>query len=254
MKSVVGIFRSADEAERAAERLRRNTTPEEEIKLLTPDMSQEVVETRVPVEDAETQGIGRAIGGVVVGAIALAGASHLGAYVWGKYASHPLVGPLVFIGIVLAGVAGIWIGVKAVGYAEDAGKGIPHDDLFLYEDALKQKRSIVVALTETDEHAEQARNTLNEMGAESLDTARERWWIGLRSAETEHYKEYEDEVQYRHGFEAALNPDFSGRTYEEAANLLVSRYGDEAKKKDFRNGFERGQAYYMRQIHPRRVA
>ena len=47
-------------------------------------------------------------------------------------------------------------------------------------------------------------------GAESIDAARESWWLSLRDAEEAHYQTtggnfQTDEANYRRGFEAALN-------------------------------------------------
>ena len=57
--------------------------------------------------------------------------------------------------------------------------------------------------------------------AESLDDAREQWWVGLRDAEKEHYSQQgqdfaRDEKEYRLGFEAALHLPTRGSAYEQA--------------------------------------
>jgi hypothetical protein len=247
MKSIVGIFPSSKDAERAATRLRRLKMAKEEIELLTPEMSQTGLETKVPTQDAESQGIGRALGGVIVGAIALAGASHLGAYIWGKYAAHSFVGPLVAIGIVAAGALGVYAGIKIMGRFEEASStGLPHDNLYLYKDALEHNHSLVVALAESDERADLVRKTLNEMGAESIDEPDGDWWIGLRSAENEHFADpgiHNEGTFSQLGFQAALSPDFKGHSYDEVLDRLVERYGEEARTTDFRLGFERGRSY-----------
>jgi len=247
MKSIVGIFPSSKEAERAAVRLRRMKMAKEEIRLVTPEMSQTGLENELPTQDAESQGIGRAIGGVVVGAIALAAASHLGAYIWARHASHSFVGPLVAIGIIAAGALGVYAGIKIIGRIEEASSiGLPHDSLYLYKDALEHNHSLVVALAESDERAKIVRKTLTEMGAESIDEPEERWWVGLRSAETEHFADpgiHNDETFFQMGFQAALSPDFKGHSYDEVLNRLVDQYGEDARTRDFRFGFERGGSF-----------
>jgi hypothetical protein len=103
------------------------------------------------------------------------------------------------------------VGGAAVGQAleTDSTRGLPADELFVYKDALRQGRSVLFVETKHDDEAERAREILSNAGAETIDAAREEWWIGLRSAEAEHYRslggEFETaEKDYRLGFEAAL--------------------------------------------------
>jgi hypothetical protein len=247
MKSVVGIFESSDEARRAAQLLRGMLKSGEKVELLTPENSQTGLESTVPTQDAETQGIGRAIGGVIGGAIALAGAAHFGSFIWSKYPSNNLVGLLVAIGIVLFGALGIWAGVKIMGLFEEAStEGIPHDELYLYQDALQKNHSVVVALTDSEERAEQVRNTMSQFGAEALDEARDRWWIGLKSAESEHFTDpgiHSDDPIFKKGYEASQHPDFKDHSYDEYKERLVEHYGDDARRIEFRKGFEHGRAF-----------
>src|SRR5207302_745461 len=105
-------------------------------------------------------------------------------------------------------VAGIFAtrGAAERAAAQLEALGIPRDDLFLYEDALRRGRSVLIALLEDDTLAARAREVLDAAGAEGIDTARERWWVGLRSAEQEHYEGGiaafdRDEALFRRGFE-----------------------------------------------------
>ena len=61
--------------------------------------------------------------------------------------------------------------------------GIPEDEIFVYEDALRKGRSVVIALTDDSRSTAEIREILSRNRAESIDAAREQWWIGLRSAE-----------------------------------------------------------------------
>ena len=80
-------------------------------------------------------------------------------------------------------------------------------------------------------------------GAESIDEAREKWWLGFRDVEQEHYERQggsfkQDEQSYRRGFEAALqNP---GKTCQQAREQLSNRYPDVWQSAAFRVGYERG--------------
>src|SRR5207237_437086 len=128
-------------------------------------------------------GVGKAIGaGVGAGTGASIGFP-LGAAVTMMI---PGIGPIIasgIIGALLFGAGGAAVGATL---EESLVAGIPHDDLFLYEDALRRGRSVLIALLEDDTLAARAREVLDAAGAEGIDTARERWWVGLRSAEQEH--------------------------------------------------------------------
>jgi len=249
MEPVVGVFASSSQAEEAAARLRERGL--EQITLLTPDASQRTVESAVPTEDMEQPGMGPAMGGVVGGALGVAGGLELGAAA--ATLLVPGVGPVVAVGLLAAAVLGA--GGAAVGVAagqaleHSLADGLPKDEVFLYEDALRQGKSVLICLVEDDDLAVAARGVMSLAGAETLDAARERWWIGLRPVEEEHYRAdghdfVQDEDHYRRGFEAALNPDFRGQRYEEAEERLRQRYARECDEFSFRRGYERGSNYY----------
>ncbi|HEV7842479.1 MAG TPA: hypothetical protein VGO69_02225, partial [Pyrinomonadaceae bacterium] len=92
------------------------------------------------------------------------------------------------------------------------------------------------------------RTVLAQAGAESIDAARESWWVGLRDAEQEEYagqgKDFKgDEKLYRRGFEAALLPPSRGKSFAESAEGLRTRFGADCDADAFRCGYERGQTY-----------
>ena len=85
------------------------------------------------------------------------------------------LGALSLVGAVGGGLAG----PQAGGALEHAmADGVPKDELFLYEDALRQGRTVLIVLTEEVAQAEAARTTCAQAGAESLDAARDTWWVG----------------------------------------------------------------------------
>jgi hypothetical protein len=111
---------------------------------------------------------------------------------------------------------------------------------------------VVIALVEDDDAKERVYNVLAQADAESIDAARQSWWLGLRDAEEEHYHGQSgdfgpDEVSYRRGFEAALNPKRRGRPYEEAEAELRENYQEAAESAGFQHGYTRGQAYQQSQ-------
>ena len=96
--------------------------------------------------------------------------------------------------------------------------------LFVYEDALRRGRTVVIALAKDDEQAEAARTALEELRAESIDAGRKQWWIGLRDAEAERYSEAgrdftTAESVFQEGFTAAFNrTSAAGSSLKRAVN------------------------------------
>jgi hypothetical protein len=249
MKSTVGIFTSRADAERAVENLRSIGIADENISLLAPGASEKKLEA-IATTETEQPGMGKAIGGVVGGALGTASGMSLGAAAASLFI--PGVGPIIATGIIgaaLLGAGGV-IGGAAAGEALEEGMadGLPRDELFVYEDALRQGRSVVIALTTDDEQDEAARDAMEQAGAESLDAARENWWLGLRDVEEEDYTGQGgnfvgDEPNYRQGFQSALHPRTRGKSFEESGDFLNQCYGDLCNTRPFRRGYERGQAY-----------
>ena len=168
------------------------------------------------------------------------------------------------VGFVLAlGVAGGAL-LGAIGGGAIGGEAektvfasLPEEEFFVYEDALRRGRSLVIARVE-DEIAEAARGAFDDAGAESVDRAREMWWIGLRDVEREHYevdgrKFEEDEPYFRHGFEAALLPSCRDQSYDRCLDDLEKRYPEMYNREPFQHGYERGQTY-RRALEKRRGA
>jgi hypothetical protein len=250
MKTTVGIFSSRANAERAVERLRSIGISDDRISFLTPGDMEKKREA-VATTDTEQPGMGKTLGGVVGGALGTASGMSLGAAAASLFV--PGVGPIIASGIIGAALlgAGGAIGGAALGGELEQGMadGLPKDELFFYEDALRQGRSVVVAFTEDDDQDSIARTIMKETGAESIDAAREDWWLGLRDVEEEDYAQQGgdfkiDEAHYRKGFESALHTETRGKSYDEAAKYLGQCYGEICDAEPFRRGYERGQAYH----------
>ena len=250
MESVVGIFNSFADAKRAVAILRSLGFLESRVSILAPGASEAELEGIVPTTETEQPGMGSALGGTIGGAIGIAGGATAGAVVASFLV--PGVGPVIAFGLIgaaLLGGGGAAAGAVAGGALEEGiAPGLPHDELYVYEDALRRGRTVVIALADTEESAARARTELSRAGAESIDAAREEWWVGLRDAEREHYIKQGgdfklDEAVYRLGFEAALHPDQRGLTYDQALPRIRKRYGEDAARSCFREGYERGQRY-----------
>ena len=256
MEPVVGIFKSSDDANRAAGYLKSDGIPDDHLIVLLPgsserDLTDELAE--VPTTDTEPPGVGTALGGVVGGAIGAAGGMSLGAAAASFFV--PGVGPVITLGILgaaLLGVGGAAAGA-AIGEELDEGmlEGLPKDDLYIYEDALRKERSVVIAFVSEGRKAEAVRKILQQAGAEDVDTARESWWEGLRDAEEVYYsgdgRDFaRDEAHYRRGFEMAQHPLTRGKEYNEADEFLAARCPQICKEQSFRSGYERGRNYNKR--------
>jgi len=250
MESIVGIFNSFADAKRASAMLRSLGIPDRRMTVLSPHTAEIDMETEVPTTDTEQPGVGAALGGTIGAALGVAGGLEAGAVAASLLV--PGVGPVIAIGLlgaVILGAGGAAAGAAA-GQALEEGmaNGIPRDELFVYEDALRRGRSVVIAFVDEWQLAARARAELSRAGAESVDAARNEWWIGLRDGEREHYARQGgnfdmDEAKYRLGFEAAMRPDCRGKSCDEIASRLNDRYGEDAKGKPFRQGYDRGQHY-----------
>jgi hypothetical protein len=248
MKAVVGVFKSRSEAERGAKELEPLRIPRNRTTILTPHVTEQDL-AAVPTVAGEQPGMGKAMGAAIGGAIGVAGGVGLVPMI----ASFliPGVGQVLAIGVVggvLLGTLGA-VGGGAAGAAVESNvfKGLPEDELFVYEDALRKGRSVVVVMAE-DHEADAVRGALEHAGAESIDRARDMWWLGLRSVEKEHYEttggKFEDDERYfRCGFEAALHSSNRNRAYEQCKSELGEKYPGMHESRPFKRGFERGGEY-----------
>lgn len=252
MITVAGIFNSYVNASRAVENLRTAGIPEDHINLLAPGTTLDELEKDVPTTDTEQPGIGKALGGAVGGALGVAGGLQMGAAAASLFV--PGVGPILAAGIAgaaLLGLGGAATGALAGDKIEDAmSEGMPQDELYVYEDALRRGRSVVIAFADDDTQADAARTVLSQSGAESIDAARDEWWVGLRDAEQEEYAKEggnfgADEAAFRKGFEASLHPQVRGNSYDEARDRLLKRHGEACTVEAFRRGYARGCAYHQ---------
>jgi hypothetical protein len=220
--------------------LRLRGLPSEKIQLLLPG-DRTGLENLVPTDEAEQSGVAKAIGGVTGGAMGASAGLGLAAAV--ASVTLPGIGAVTAIGLAAAALlgAGGAVAGAAVGDAleDKTYRGLAKDELYLYEDALAHGRAVLFATPENDEEAESVRGLLAERGAETLDAARESFWVGIRDAEKQHYEAagpgshfHTVEGAYRRGYVAAISgvPSVEG----------TLRNNDE--KDAYRRGFDRGLA------------
>lgn len=251
MISVTGIFPRRAGAEGSIAKLRSIGIPDERLVLLFPGAADEEVEEVMPKVEADDRGTGEKIGSAVGRGIGIAGGIMLGGVVGSVFV--PGVGAVLAAGVLAAALLGT--GGAALGAAagnaldEKVAENLRHDQLHIYEAALRQGRSVLIALANDEREAQALREVLADAGAETHDDARENWWSELRSAEEAAYKKEGrdfalDETLYRRGFEAALHPHVRGKTLAESAPLLGQYFGDDRQTEAFQRGYERGQAYH----------
>ena len=253
MEVVTGVFKSRDNAETAVKQLRSLGIPDQRIGIIAPgSAAADTVEKGVPVTDTEDPGMGRAMGAAVGGAMGAAGGATLGLAV--ATLAIPGIGPVIAFGMVgaaLLGMVGAAAG-SAVGdtVEEELGEGIPHEDVYLFEDALLHGNSIVIAYADEGDQEDRAKEVLNNAGAQDIETLREEWWDELREGERAQYQgDFDsDEPNYRRGYTAALHPKRRGKAYSEVEDDLRAAYAGTELDRPFQYGYERGQSYRPRRV------
>jgi hypothetical protein len=256
MEAITGVFNTRTAAERAMQEACRAGIPADKITLLTPgsvDLVDKEMQS-VPTDAAEQPGMGKAIGALLGGGVGITGGSLLMALV-------PGVGPVTALGLLgaaIVGAAGATVGATLGDEMEKStAEGLPEDEIFVYEDALRKGRSVVIALAEDNGAAGRLREIMKREGAESVDAAREQWWIGLRSAEAGHYAESgkdfaDDEKFYRLGFQAALHARTRCLEFDQVSGEMnaaleeVQRQNPGVEVEEaFTRGYQRGRDYYQ---------
>ena len=255
MEAITGVFKSRDNAEKAVSQLRSLGIPDKRIGILSPGSAPDSVEKGVPVTDTEEPGMGTAMGATVGGAMGAAGGATLGLAV--ASLAVPGIGPLIafgMLGAALMGTVGAAAG-SAVGNTveEELGEGIPHEDVYLFEDTLRHGNSVLIAYAEDGDQADRAREILDNAGAQDMDRLREEWWREVRDQERSHYgEEFErHESNYRLGYQAALHPSRRGKAYADVEEELRTAYAGTTLDRPFQAGYERGLAYRPRTVETR---
>jgi len=251
MDVLTAIFDTRREAENAVRELRGLGISETRIGLVTAEGNARG-DTTVPITDTEYPGMGTAMGAAVGGAMGAAGGATLG--LAAATLIVPGVGPVLAFGLLgaaLLGGTGAAVGA-AVGdkIEEGLGEGLPHEDVYLYEYALRLGRSVVVVHAKDDDQFSKARAVFNRTGTLDLDRLRDSWWTELRERERTGYeadgRDFDaDEVSYRRGFEAAQHKLRRGKAYSECETGLRQDYSDEELNEAFRRGFDRGVDYHV---------
>ncbi len=265
MEAITGVFATRPAAEHALQEVHKAGIPSDKITLLTPGSADQIEKEvqSVPTEAVEQPGMGNAIGALVGGGIGFTGGAVLMALV-------PGLGPVTALGLLgaaILGAAGAAVGGVAGGRVEKSSyDGLPEDEIFVYEDALRKGRSVVIALADDEPSASLVRDVLNGEGAESIDNAREQWWTGLRPAEESQYTKSgrnftEDEQFFRLGFQAAMHArtrcmefDQVSAAMDAALEDVKQQYPGENVEEPFVRGYQRGRDHYQQLCDEHRQA
>jgi hypothetical protein len=256
MEAISGVFQTRSDAEHAVSAAHKAGIPVDKITLLTPGSEGEIDKEvqSVPVDTTEQPGMAKAVGALLGGGVGLTGGAMLVALI-------PGVGPISALGLLgaaILGAAGAAVGGTVGAKAEESSaEGMPEDEIFVYEDALRKGKSVVIAITDDDNSASALRDLLKAEGAESVDAARDQWWVGLRNTEETHYSNSggnftDDEKFYRMGFEAALHSRNRCREFDQvsaemdaALEDVQQQYPDANVEEPFTRGYQRGREHYQ---------
>jgi hypothetical protein len=238
----VGVFHTVESALQAAERLRAIGVQNDRISVFTPGPKPQPL-SGVETSDTEQGGMGATMAGSILGALGLG---------IGVVLFVPVIGAVTVLGALAAGLMG------AGGAAAGAAVGsmlerksldglLPVDEIYVYENALAQGRSIVL-VTPDEELVLEATEILKDAGAESIDAARETWWVGLKdwrklNYDAPHPTGLWDDPLCRQGFEAALRHQAVGRSEVEGKAELSEQNPAVAKDGAFWLGYSVGAAY-----------
>lgn len=265
MEAISGVFQTRTRAQNAVKEALKAGIPSDRLTLLTPGTVDQVNKElqSVPTDTAEQPGMGKAIGALAGGGVGITGGSLLMALV-------PGVGPITALGLLgaaIVGAAGATVGATVGDEIEKSTtQGLPEDEIFVYEDALRQGRSVVIVLADDKQQASLLRELLKMQGAESVDAAREQWWIGLRSAEESHYSKSgknfaQDEEYFRRGFEAALHSRTRCLEFDQVSAAMDAALEDIQREhpgaeveEAFTRGYQRGREYYQQRCDETRKA
>src|SRR4051794_30895232 len=176
MITVAGIFADRAAATNAVRDLIAMGIAGKDVDLLTPDHDEDQI-ARVPTADSEQPGMGRAVGSVVGGAVGIAGGLSIGTMAAASFLV-PGIGPVLGLGALGAAALGLAGGAAggAIGEKMDRAlmDGLPKDEIFFYEDALRQGRSVVICLARDEAERTEVQRIMRREGVQTIDAARKR--------------------------------------------------------------------------------
>jgi hypothetical protein len=180
MLVVTGVFRSRQRAQELVDNIREAVGPEH-IAVLTPGASMRRIHSVPTTSDMPP--VGKYLAATLGAALGLG----LGATLFLFLLELPLV-----VSIPASLVVGLFgalaFGLTGENVDDQAFQGVPADELFVYQDALRKGRSVVIVRLREDEQLPRVQEMLASGGAETIDPARSNWQLGLGSAEDLRYE------------------------------------------------------------------
>ena len=174
MKTITGVFSSSLQADRARFGLRTLGFAQRQVTLLTPRSSAAQINS-TPTADGEQPGMG-----AIIGALASAGAGLFAAHLLAVWLALPFPGYQFTTLVVMGALGGCVLGALAGSKLEDTfTRGLPRDEFYFYKDELTYGRSVIIVLADRSPQLRHARTNLTKLGADHLNTARRRRWIGV---------------------------------------------------------------------------
>ena len=173
MQSLVGIFASRSAAELAVQGLLATPVPPQSITFLSGEAGKFQISS-LTTTDAERDGMGEAVGGVLGSAVGASAGLSLGSAIASLLV--PGVGTIVAVGLgaaALLGLGGAAVGATVGEASEQAADiGVPKDDTLLYRELLKRGRSLVIVNVEDPGLASVASAVFERQGTEDIEEAR----------------------------------------------------------------------------------
>ncbi len=234
MSTVTAIFASPAEAEDAMHVLRTHGFDERQINALTRGESS---------FREHGKGGGTAIGGITGQGLAT---------------FLPGLGPVLGVGTIATALIGTALGSAARAAIDRYTHGIPNEDLYFYEEAIRNGNALVIVDARDSTQETQARNLLERAGSRPVQGGRRAWWLALQDRECDYLRSRGQELgpieaDYRSGFEAALHPTTRGRDYDDVVAYIETCYPGPCRTAAFRVGYDRGQNYFRERMQAREL-
>ncbi len=247
-QACVGVFPSLTDAHQAVKALCKLGISKDKISIFIPGPERHPL-TSVATSDTEQGGMGAAMAGSILGALGLG---------IGVILFVPVIGPVSVVGVLAAGLSGV--GGVAAGALVGATlermslKGLlPVDEVFVYESALAQGRTIVLVAPE-DHLRTNALDILKDAGAESIDAAAESWGVGLRDWCKLKYtvpgaKDLWEDPLCRQGFELGVWHEALGKGDIGGKSEILAQRPEVEKAEAFWLGYSAGRNYAHSRKH-----
>jgi uncharacterized membrane protein len=234
MTTVAGIFDSLEEAEAAVQTLKSHGISDGQINVLARG------ESSFPVHAKQA-------GGAIGGALGLGAVTLL-----------PGLGPVIGLGMLASGLIGVALGAAAGAAVDRHTHGVPNEDLFFFEETIRNGGAVVIIETRDATQETQGRNLIERAGGRAAHVVRRDWWQGRRHQEGDYLRSRGYELEpvesdYRSGFEAALHPTTRGRAYEQVVSYVETCYPGPCRTAAFRVGYDRGQEYFRDRVQAREL-